>query len=171
MPHSIARAASIAALATLLGVGFAGSSQLAAQTPLGPGPGKPTAEGQASKPRTQAAKREFTSPEQIEARIEYLHRTLKITPAQEKEWDQVMTVMRDNGKAMDDALAQRHEAWKTMTALDDLRSYEALSKAHADGMHKIVVAFEPLYMKMTDEQKRLADNEFRNYKQRSTASK
>jgi periplasmic protein CpxP/Spy len=49
---------------------------------------------------------------------------------------------------------------KTMTAIDDLRSYAAIADAHAAGVKKLETAFEPLYASLSDTQKKAADAMF-----------
>ena len=52
---------------------------------------------------------------------------------------------------------------RTMTALDDLRSYEQLAEAHADGTKKLLPRFEALYDNMSDAQKKTADTVFARF--------
>ena len=92
--------------------------------------------------------------DRVEARITELHSRLKITDAQATQWDAFAQVMRDNAKSMTDALDKRAAAAKTATAVDDMRSYQAVTQAHADGMAKLVPAFESLYNAMSPEQQK-----------------
>lgn len=109
--------------------------------------------------------------ERVEARIKALHANLKITPAQEPQWTAVAQVMRDNAKAIEAISDQRTKNIKTMSAVDDLRSYETLAEAHADGLKKLVGAFQPLYDSMAPDQKKNADAVFQSAQQRRTAAK
>jgi periplasmic protein CpxP/Spy len=93
----------------------------------------------------------------VEARIKELHAKLQITPAQEDLWQQVTTAMRDNAKTLDDLIQAQTAQARTISALDDLRAYSALADAHAEGLKKVLAAFEPLYASMSDTQKRQAD--------------
>jgi hypothetical protein len=106
----------------------------------------------------------------VEARIKELHSRLYITAAQQTQWDNLVKVMRDNAKAMTDLQAQRKQDAKTMTAVDAVKSYQAVIEAHEAGMAKFVPAFEALYDSMSDAQKKTADAMFRS-KVRVAASK
>jgi protein CpxP len=92
-----------------------------------------------------------------EMRIKQLHESLKITPDQEPKFGKLADVMRDNAKEMSAAVEQRSEAEKTATALDDLKAYQAIAQAHADGLKNLVPAFEDLYGALSDSQKKEAD--------------
>jgi hypothetical protein len=48
-----------------------------------------------------------------------------------------------------------------MTAVENLRSFQKLAQAHADGLNNLGAAFESLYADMSDEQKKNADAVFR----------
>ncbi len=95
--------------------------------------------------------------DRTEARIKDLHARLKITPAQEDLWNKVTEVMRDNAKAMDTLNQARYEKAKTMTAVEDLKSYSEVVQAHADGLKNFVPVFEELYVSMSDDQKKYSD--------------
>jgi periplasmic protein CpxP/Spy len=97
----------------------------------------------------------------VEDRIAYLHSQLKITSAQETQWNAFADVMRGNAQTMGDLFQQRKAA-TNQSALDDMKQYAAISEAHADGMKKLVDAFEPLYSSFSPEQKTLADTTFRH---------
>ncbi len=98
--------------------------------------------------------------ERAEDRIKQLHDSLKITPDQEAKFGKVADVMRDNAKEMDAAVEKREEAKQTTTALDDLKAYQQVAQAHADGLKALVPAFEGLYGVLSDTQKKQADEMF-----------
>jgi len=102
------------------------------------------------------------SPDRVEARIKEMHATLKIATGQEDQWGPVAQVMRDNENAIEPLVKERQTGAKTMSAVDDLKSYANISRAHADAAEKFTTAFEPLYAVMTDEQKKDADELFRH---------
>ncbi len=93
----------------------------------------------------------------VEARIKSLHASLHNTTAQEPQWQAVATVMRDNAETTGALIKDRTAKAKTMTAVDDLRSYEAIADAHAAGVKKLTSAFETLYASLSDAQKKDAD--------------
>src|SRR5216684_147633 len=70
--------------------------------------------------------------DRVEARIKQLHDQLKITAAQEPQWN----------------------------AVDDLRSYEEVAETHVAGLKKLIPAFQALYDTMSPEQKKNADAAF-----------
>ncbi len=96
----------------------------------------------------------------VEARIKSLHDQLKITAAEETQWSAVAQAMRDNAKAVGTLVADRTKGAKTMSAIDDLHSYQAIAKTHLDGINKLIPAFEALYAAMPDAQKKTADAVF-----------
>jgi hypothetical protein len=117
----------------------------------------------ASSPKPGPATAGKTSKvDRVEVRIKELHTVLKITPAQEELWNNVTQVMRDNAKTMDTLIAARSEDLKTMTAVDDFKSYGEINQAHADGIKKFIPVFEALYASMSDAQKKNADIVFKN---------
>ena len=95
----------------------------------------------------------------VEDRIAYLHSQLKITTAQETQWNAFADVMRSNAATMGPLFKQRQEAG-AQSALDDMKQYAVIAQAHADGMKKLVDAFEPLYSSLSPDQKKLADQTF-----------
>jgi periplasmic protein CpxP/Spy len=106
----------------------------------------------------------------VEARIKELHNKLDITAAQQTQWDNLVQVMRDNAKAMMDLQKQRAQDAKSMTAVDAVKSYADVIRAHEAGMNKFVPAFETLYASMSDAQKKTADAMFQS-RVRSAAKK
>jgi periplasmic protein CpxP/Spy len=98
----------------------------------------------------------------VEARIKELHAKLKITQAQEDLWTNVTKVMRDNAKTEDALIKARFENAKTMTAIDDLKSYGDVADARAEGLKKFIPVFGALYASMSDAQKQNADTIFRS---------
>ena len=95
----------------------------------------------------------------VEDRIAYLHSQLKITAAQETQWNAFADVMRNNGQTMGQLFQQRR-AETNLSALDDMKQYATIAQAHADGMKRLVDAFDPLYTSFSPEQKKLADVTF-----------
>ena|ERR1700722_9367275 len=99
--------------------------------------------------------------DQVEARIKSLHDQLQITPAQEAQWATVAQAMRDSAAKINALIQQRAQNAKTMSAVDDLESYQAIAQAHADGLSNLVPAFDTLYASMSDAQKKNADAVFK----------
>jgi periplasmic protein CpxP/Spy len=144
-------AASLVSLGAL-SPAFAQSSGAAAVS----APAAQAANGAASAPA--ASNREART----EDRISELHASLKITPQQEEQWSKFADVMRENGRTMADLYRQRVAQRSTMSALDDMKQYQQITQANADGTKRLVEAFEPLYASLSPEQKKLADASFRD---------
>ncbi len=109
----------------------------------------------------QTATAKTAGEDRIEKHIKKLHADLKITPAQEAQWSNVAQVMRENHKEMEALTTARAKNEKTMTAVEDLKSYSEIIDAHAAALKKFIPTFEALYAGMSDEQKKNADKIFR----------
>jgi protein CpxP len=145
----LARTVAVAAL--LGGVAVAGALPAAAQS--NSTTGKP--------PAAQAAT--SSKPETVDQRIASLKTALKITPDQESKWKDVAQAMTDNAAAMDKLVQEKKPKMATMTAVEDLKTYEEFTKAHLDGMKNLRSSFEALYKAMPDDQKKNADKVFQSY--------
>jgi hypothetical protein len=104
---------------------------------------------------------EPTSASRVEERIHDMHAKLAITAGQEDQWKLVAQVMRNNELALEPLVKDRKTNANTMTAIDDLKSYAAITDAHSEGIKKFTTAFEPLYDSMSEAQKKDADALFR----------
>jgi protein CpxP len=124
-------------------------------------------------PSTSAtpAKKATAAHDPVEARVKSLHDALKITASQEPQWQAVADVMRENAKTTGDLIEERARKAKTLTAIDDLHSYEAITEAHTAGVKKLIPAVEALYATMSDAEKKNADAVFGHRVQRATAKK
>lgn len=119
-----------------------------------------TPSGQADKAQAKTAAKTAAG---VDGLIAHLHEELKITPAQEASFQKLADVMRENAETMSTLAKRRMDAAKTVTAVDDLKSYAEISEAHAAGAKKMVSAFQPLYDSMSDDQKKAANEEFREH--------
>ena len=97
----------------------------------------------------------------VEQRITELHKQLRITPAQDAQWQQFAQVMRDNAQHMDQLMEQRASKVSTMTAPEDMQFYADISAQHAQDVQKLSAAFQTLYASFSDDQKKTADVVFR----------
>jgi Spy/CpxP family protein refolding chaperone len=100
----------------------------------------------------------------VEMRIKELHDKLQITDAQSAQWNEVAQTMRDNAKAHRQIIEDAQKTEKTMTAVDDLKIYAQLAEAHAEGVKKLADQFEALYGQLSDAQKKVADDAFREHR-------
>jgi protein CpxP len=101
----------------------------------------------------------------IDALIDQLHDSLKVTAEQEPQWRGVTKVMRENAETISQLAQERAEHAQTATALDNLKSYAEISEAHAAGTKRMIAVFQALYDSMSPEQKKAADTEFRGHLQ------
>ena len=125
--------------------------------------GSASAQGTTAMPPAAAAATS-AKPETVEQRITTLKSALKITPDQESKWNGVATAMRENADAMDKLVtAKRAKSPASMTAIDDLSTYQEFSRANLDGLKNLTSAFTSLYNSMPDDQKKVADGVFQNY--------
>jgi uncharacterized membrane protein YfbV (UPF0208 family) len=155
MPNRLAPAF-LAALLTFPGAVLAQSTQSAPPQAATPSP--PVASTSPMAGRPAAGK---TAAERVEQRIKQLHTQLRITAAEEPQWNQFADVMRQNARDMDQAFLNRAQQFETMNAVQNMQSYEQLADQHAQHVQKLVVAFENLYGAMPEQQKQLADQVFR----------
>jgi hypothetical protein len=115
----------------------------------------------AAQPASASAPAGSRREARVEERIAQLHSSLKITSAQEAQWAPFADAMRENARTMADLYRQRIAQRDTMSALDDMKQYQQITQANADGTKRLVDAFEPLYASLSPEQKKLADTSFR----------
>jgi protein CpxP len=99
----------------------------------------------------------------VERRITDLRGKLHITSQQSQPWDQFAQVMRDNAREMDQVYQQRAEKLASMSAVDNMQSYAQIEQQRAQDAQKLVPAFQTLYTSLSDQQKKTADQIFRNY--------
>ncbi len=147
-------AVAVAALLALPGAALAQSSQ-------SPSAQVPTPPAASSSPMAGHPVPGKNAEERVEHRITELHAQLQITPAEEPQWKQFADVMRENARNMDQAFMQRAQQFETMNAVQRMQSYQQLAEAHVQNLQKLVPAFEKLYDSMTDQQKQVADQVFR----------
>ena len=103
-------------------------------------------------------------PESVDDRISDLHDKLQITPAQTAKWNDVAKAMRDNAIQMEKLVADKKaQPAQSMTAIDDLMTYQKFAQAHVDGLKRLTAAFKALYDSMPSSQKLTADKTFANF--------
>jgi hypothetical protein len=72
--------------------------------------------------------------------------------------------MRENAANMDKLVqAKKGKSAASMTAVDDLQTYQEFAQAHVDGLKNLIPAFKALYDSMPDDQKKNADMVFEKY--------
>ena len=81
-------------------------------------------------------------------------------------WDGVAQAMRDEAHTAEAFFKDRAANGKTMTAVEDVNSYQAFMQARADGLKQLATAFQALYESMPDDQKKNADTVFQRFQRR-----
>jgi len=94
----------------------------------------------------------------VVGRIAFLKAELKITPAQETQWQQVATAMRENANALDQAISTAREQRGTMDAVQRLTMREQFAKVRAENDARLLTAFKPLYASLSSEQQQVAND-------------
>jgi periplasmic protein CpxP/Spy len=145
-----------AAMLTLPALAFA-------QTASSPGaaPATPPAAAAPSTSATGAPAMGKDIQAKVEAHIKQLHTQLKITQAEDKDWNQFADVMRTNAGDMQTAMQEREQQYPSMNALQNMESYQKLAETHAEHLQKLVSAFETFYNALPDPQKKVADQVFK----------
>jgi hypothetical protein len=102
--------------------------------------------------------------ETVEQRIASLHASLGITAGEEADWNGVTKAMRENAVVMEKLIAEKSaKDPASMTAVDDLMTYEKFARAHVEGLKSLTASFTTLYQTMPDAQKKVADGVFQNF--------
>jgi hypothetical protein len=115
----------------------------------------------AATPPPAAAPAAETKGETVQQRITDLHASLKITPAEETQWNGVAQAMHENAAAMDKLVAANQTTPpQNLSAVQELQTYQQVAQAHVDGLENLTAAFSTLYSAMSDDQKKLADQVF-----------
>jgi Spy/CpxP family protein refolding chaperone len=140
------------AAALFTGVSVVGLTPALAQT--APGPANSTAAP--SEARHHAMGRMMPG-QFVDGRIAFLKTELKITPAQETQWQQVEAAMRENSKALDQAITIARQNRTGMDAVQRLEWREQFAKVRADNDARLLVAFKPLYASLSPEQQQMAN--------------
>lgn len=134
---------------------------LAGAAGLGALPATPAAAQTNAAPQAAPAQPERhhgTHARHTEGRIAFLKAELKITPAQEPQFDQVAKAMRENAAAMGQAFEQmRAQHGQAHNAVDRLEMRSRFAALRAQASQRFLDAFKPLYAGLSAEQKKTAD--------------
>ena len=140
------------AAALFTSVAVVGVTPALAQTP--PGPANSTAAQ--SEARHHGMGR-MTPGQFVDGRIAFLKAELKITPAQETQWQQVAAAMRENAKALDQTITAARQNRTNTDAVQRLELREQFAKVRADNDGRLLAAFKPLYASLSPEQQQMAN--------------
>ncbi len=145
-----------AAVATMLVLSGAASAQ-----PNQTSAAMSTPPTEAASPMSSHRTPGVNAQQRVEEHIRQLRAQLKITQAEEPQWDRFANVMRQNARAMDQEFAHRMQQFPNMNALQNMQSYQQIAETHARGLKQLVPAFAQLYDTMPEQQKQLTDQVFR----------
>ena len=145
------RKAALPALALAVALGGAGFGTLEAAPAL----------AQATSPAPQAPAPErhhFDPARHIEGRIAYLKAELKITPAQEADFNKLAQAMRDNAKERAATFEKsRADRDKPRSAVESLEARARFGQLRMQQTERLLAAFRPLYASLSPDQKKAAD--------------
>lgn len=151
-------------MSTLIAAGFAAAAPLAMAQSASPAPG--VTQGRHVQ-HGHHGKQAFRLPgERVEARLAYLKTALKITDAQQAQWDAFAGVMRKQATDADARIKVRQEKMvatterKRPTAIERLeRRQEHMAMASARMSERLAVQ-KPLYAALSPDQQQIADQVF-----------
>lgn len=101
--------------------------------------------------------------ERMEARLAYLKTALKITAAQETQWNSFADTLRQHARDADERYKARHAQHErgvkrtSLTAIERMERRQARLAAKAERLKKTLTAAKPLYAALSPEQQQIAD--------------
>jgi protein CpxP len=93
----------------------------------------------------------------VDGRIAFLKTQLKITPAQEVQWQQVEAAMRENAKTLDQTITTARQNRGNIDAVQRLELRAQFAKVRVDNDARLLAAFKPLYASLSPEQQQMAN--------------
>jgi periplasmic protein CpxP/Spy len=142
---------SLMAAALLTGVAAVGLTPAIAQT-------TPAANGTAQSQVRHHAFARMMPGQLVDGRIAFLKTELKITPAQESQWQQFASVMRQNAQSLDQAISgAREHRGAPMNAVDRMEIRSQFGKIRAENEARLLTAFRPLYASLSPDQQQVAN--------------
>jgi hypothetical protein len=96
--------------------------------------------------------------EHVEGRLAFIKAELKITDAQQPQWNAFADAVRANAQAMKDvALPMMGQETQPKTLPERLAQHEKMVSLHLVSLQRLKSAVDPLYAALSDEQKKTAD--------------
>lgn len=148
-------------MSTLIAAGLATVAPLTMAQAGNPAAGAP--QGQHAQRHHHGQHAASLPGERVEARLAYFKTALKITDAQQAQWDAFADVVRKHAKGADERIKARHAQMaqhaegKRPTAIEQLeRRQERLATASAR-LNELLAAGKPLYAALSPEQQQIAD--------------
>ncbi|MBV8118416.1 MAG: Spy/CpxP family protein refolding chaperone [Alphaproteobacteria bacterium] len=100
----------------------------------------------------------MTPSQLVDGRIAFLKAELKITPAQEVQWQQFAAAMRQNAQSLDQVIATaRQHRGTASNAVDQMEMRAEFAKVRADNAARLAGAFRPVYASLSPEQQQTAN--------------
>jgi periplasmic protein CpxP/Spy len=94
----------------------------------------------------------------VDGRIAFLQTELKITSAQQPQWQQFASVMRQNAQALDQMISNvRQHRGSAENAADRLSLHAEFAKVRAENEARLATAFKPLYASLSPDQQQVAN--------------
>ena len=144
----------------LLSIGLSSAFALHAQTGVAPAAQPQAQQGT----RHHDGKRAFTQPsERVEARLAYIRTALKITDAQQAQWNAFAETLRNQARAADRRMQEfraQREQGATRERPNAIARLEREQQRHAESATRInerLAVQRPLYAALSTEQKAIAD--------------
>jgi protein CpxP len=123
-----------------------------------------SAPGYASVHSKRFGERAFARPsERVEARLAYVKTALKISDAQQPQWDAYAQLVRENAQQMDQRFEARrsgapaHAAGQRPNAIERLERAQSLHAAAVTRLNELLAVEKPLYAALSPEQQKVAD--------------
>jgi hypothetical protein len=103
--------------------------------------------------------------ERVEARLAYVHTALKITPAQEPQWDAYANVLRKQAAAIDQRIQERRAQMaqskegerKRPTFIERRERQRQFLAVASQRLDELLAVEKPLYASLSADQQRIAD--------------
>jgi len=146
---------------TLVSVCFAAAGASVAMAQTSPNMNTPSTMGHA---HMMSADRPFSRPtERVEARLAYVKTALKITEAQQPQWDAYAGYARKSAQEMEQRWKSMHSGASGHHGHERANAIERLEKAqsrHAETVTRLgqfLAVLKPLYTALSPEQQKVAD--------------
>jgi hypothetical protein len=120
----------------------------------------------AGRPMHRQQDRAFKPGDRVEARLAYLHTALKITPAQQPQWDAFANVQRKHAATMEKRMQERRVQFEKEKGATERRRPTAIERHErqrarltlaAQRLDELLAVEKPLYAALSPEQQRVAD--------------
>ena len=148
-------------MSTLIAAGLATIAPLTMAQPGNPAAGAP--QGQHAHRHHHGKHASSLPGERVEARLAYLKTALKITDAQQAQWDAFAGVVRKHAKSADERIKARHAQMaqraegKSPTAIEQLEGRQERLATASARLNELLAAGKPLYAALSPEQQQIAD--------------